>query len=292
VAFAFPLPGRATELAADGDRLYAVSIDSSALTIADGKRRRIERTLPLNMRPAAVAADGDSVWIVDGRRGLAVRMDAGYEGIAARAAWRRTPAREAVGLSRFDPTAVAVAGGFAWVTDGSDRLVRAAADGSVTLVESPHPLDGLVAGAGALWAFSRSDAAVVRIDPANGVVTDDIPVVGRPGSDAPAPIAIAATPSAVWVLNGNTATVSRIDTRTRGVTATIPLALEGSPRDIDAGAGSVWVSSFDGSVTRIPVDGGEPRTSFVGESLVGVAGSATRVWVAAVALDQQIPGGE
>jgi DNA-binding beta-propeller fold protein YncE len=115
--------------------------------------------------------------------------------------------------------------------------------------------------------------------------------VGRPGSEAPAPIAIAATAAAVWVLNGNTATVSRIDARTRGVTATIALAIETSPRDIDAAAGAVWVSSFDGSITRIPLSGGEPRAGFVGESLVGVAGSPRHLWVAAVALDQQIPGG-
>ena len=94
------------------------------------------------------------------------------------------------------------------------------------------------------------------------------------------------------MLNGNTATVSRIDARTRGVTATIPLSLEQAPRDIDAGAGAVWVANFDGTVTRIPVGGGEPRSSFLRASLVGVAGSARRVWLAAVALDQQVPGGE
>ena len=290
--FAVPLPGRATDIAADGDRLVAVSIDSSALTIVDGRTQRLGRTLPLAMRPAAVAAAGGSVWVADGRRGLLVRLDAGYEQVAARARWRRPARREAVGLSRFDPTAVALAGGFAWVTDGSDRLVRSDAAGHVRTIAAPHPLDGVSAGAGALWAFSTRAAAVVRVDPRTGSVTDTIPIVGRPGSEAPAPIAIAATATAVWVLNGNTATVSRIDARTRGVTATIPLALEASPRDIDAGAGAVWVASFDGSVTRIPVDGGEPRSSYVGESLSGVAGAARRVWVAALALDQQIPGGE
>jgi DNA-binding beta-propeller fold protein YncE len=162
----------------------------------------------------------------------------------------------------------------------------------VTLVRAPHPLDGVAAGAGAVWAFSRRDASVVRVDPRTGAVTDDIPIVGRPGSEAPAPIAIAATAATVWVLNGNTATVSRIDARTRGVTATIPLAIEASPRDIDASAGAVWVSSFDGSVTHVPLGRGEPRSGFVGESLVGVAGTPRDLWVAAVALDQQIPGGQ
>jgi DNA-binding beta-propeller fold protein YncE len=287
-----PLPGRATDLAADGDRLFAVSIDSSALTIVDSRTRKLARTIPLAMRPAAVAVGGDSVWVADGRRGLMVRMDVGYERVVARATWRRAVRPEAVGLSRLDPTAVAVAAGDAWATDGSRRLIRSDPSGAVRFVNARHPLDGVTAGAGAVWAFSGSDATIVRVDPRTGAITDEIPIVGRPGSEAPAPIAIAATAAAVWVLNGNTATVSRIDARTRGVTGTIPLAIEASPRDIEAGAGAVWVSSFDGSITRIPPNGGEPRAGFVGESLVGVAASARHLWVAAVALDQQIPGGE
>jgi DNA-binding beta-propeller fold protein YncE len=290
--FALPLPGRPTDIAAEGDRLFAVSIDSSALTIIDGRTRRLARQIPLPMRPAALAVSGDTVWIADGRRGLLVRLDAGYERIAARASWRRRPRREAVGLSTFDPTAVTIADDAAWATDGSSRLVRADRSGRVTRVRASHPLDGIAAGAGAVWAISRADAAVVRVDPRTARVTDEIPIVARPGGEAPAPIAIAATAAAVWVLNGNTATVSRIDARTRGVTAIIPLSLEQAPRDIDAGTGAVWVANFDGTVTRIPVAGGEPRSSFLSASLVGVAGSARRVWLATVALDQQIPGGE
>jgi streptogramin lyase len=242
------------------------------------------------MRPAAVAVNSNSVWVADGRRGLVVRMNRGYERITARATWQRPRGGEAVGLSRLDSTAVALAGGAAWVTDGSSRIVRVDGRGRLTRVRSTHPLDGLVAGAGALWAISRQDAAVIRVDPGVARVTDDIRIVARPGTEAPAPIAITATRSDVWVLNGNTATVSRIDARTRGVTTTIPLSVEQSPRDIDAGAGAIWVANFDGSLTRIPERGGEPRSSFLGASLVGVAGSAGRLWVAVTALDQNTPG--
>jgi DNA-binding SARP family transcriptional activator/DNA-binding beta-propeller fold protein YncE len=288
--FALPLSGRPTDIAADDDRLYAVSVDSSALTIADADTRQLARTIPLAMWPAAVAVSSDSVWVADGRRGLLVRMDPGYERITARATWRRPPHREAAGLSRLDSTAVTLAGGAAWVTDGSSRIVRVDERGRLSRVRSPHPLDGVAAGAGAVWAISRRDAAVIRVDPGEARVTDDIRIVARPGTEAPAPIAIAATRSAVWVLNGNTATVSRIDARTRGVTTTIPLSVEQSPRDIDAGAGAIWVANFDGSLTRISEPGDKSRSSFLGASLVGVAGSAKRVWVAVTALDQNLPG--
>jgi hypothetical protein len=187
---------------------------------------------------------------------------------------------------------VTIAAGAAWATDGSSSLVRADHGGRVTRVRTAHPLDGVAAGAGAVWAISRRHAAVVRVDPLTRRVTDEIRIVARPGADAPAPIALAVTALDVWVLNGNTATVTRIDARTRGIRGTIPLSLEQSPRDIEAAAGAVWVSGFDGTLTRIPIRGGEPRSSFLRASLVGVAGSARRVWVAAVALDQQVPGGE
>ena len=147
--FALPLPGRPTDIAADGDRLFAVSIDSSALTIVAAATRRLERTIPLAMRPAALAVSADGVWIADGRRGLVVRMDRGYERVVARATWARAPRREAVGLSDLDSTAAAVAGAAVWVTDGSSRLVRVDGRVRLTRLRTPHPLDGIVAGAGA-----------------------------------------------------------------------------------------------------------------------------------------------
>src|SRR3954454_15008538 len=101
--FAVPLPGRPTDLEADGERLLAVSVDSSALTIIDGRSRRLDRTVPLPLRPAAVAAAGDAVWVADARRGVAVRMDKGYERVAVRATWPRDPVREVVGRTGIDP---------------------------------------------------------------------------------------------------------------------------------------------------------------------------------------------
>ena len=290
-SFAAPLPGRPTDLAAQDDQLLAVSVDSSALTVLDARSRSITRTVPLHMRPAAVAAAAGAVWVADGRRGLLARLDAGYERVTLRVTWPRQRARAAVGLSRHDPTGVAVADGAAWVTDGSSTLLRVDGRGRLTRLAAPHDLDGVVAGAGAVWAFSTRAATVIRVDPRRSRITDAIPIVARPDSEAPAPVAITTTRDAVWVLNGNTATVSRIDARHRGLVGSIQLTPEQGPRDIDAGAGAVWVANFDGSVTRIPIAGGRARTLPVGGSLIAVAAAPRRVWLATVALDQQLPGG-
>ena len=81
-------------------------------------------------------------------------------------------------------------------------------------------------------------------------------------------------------------TLSQIDARTRGVLATVQLRRERSPRDIEAGAGGVWVVCFDGSVVRVPEHAGAARTTDTGGALVGAAASGPRAWVAATALDQ------
>jgi YVTN family beta-propeller protein len=291
-AWSVPLPGRPTDLAARGDQLFAVSVDSSALTVVDARTRTITRTVPLGLRPAAVAAGAGGVWVVDGRRGVLARLDAGYERVALRVTWRRTAPPAPAGPSRHDPTGAAVAGGRVWVTDGSAALLRADARGRRSRVPAPHPLDGVTAGAGAVWAFSTRAATVVRVDPRTGRITNTIPIVGRPGGEAPAPIAIAATRDAVWVLNGNTATVTRIDAHDRGlVVGTTPIGVERGPRDIEAGAGAVWVANFDGSVTRIPAGGGAPREIDLGGALSKVAAGPARVWLGSTALDQQLPGG-
>src|SRR4051794_11488200 len=291
-AFAVPLPGRPTDVAARGDQLFAVTVDSSSLTVVDARTHTIIRTVPLPRRaPAAVAAGPDGVWVAEGRRGLLARLDAGYEHVAAQAAWRRTGRAAAPGLSRHESTGVAVAAGAAWVTDGSASLRRADAKGRLTTIAAPHRLDGVTAAGDAVWALSTSGAAVVRVDARRRRITDVIPIVARPGSEAPAPVAIAATGDWVWVLNGNTATVSRIDARQRGVVGSTALGVEHGPSDIDVVGQDAWVANFDGSVTRIPAGGGPVRSTSLGGALTGVTGTRQRLWVVSTALDQQLPGG-
>jgi hypothetical protein len=290
VGFAAPLPGRPTDLAADGDRLLAVSVDSAALTVLDARTRNIAKQIPLAVEPGAVAAGAGGTWVADRQRGVVVRLTTGYARVAQTARWPRRRVLRDAGPERRNPTGIAVAAGTTWITDGDPGLVTVTAGGRVARLPTPHPLDGVTAGAGAVWAFSATGAMVVRVDPRARRVTDLVPIVGRPGSQAPAPLAIAAAADAVWVLNANTATVTRIDARDRGVTQTIRLPIERDPRDIAVAVGAVWVANFDGSLTRIDRNGGT-RLFTLGHSLVALAGDARRLWVATTALDQQLPGG-
>src|SRR4029450_10590301 len=75
----------------------------------------------------------------------------------------------------------------------------------------------------------------------------------------PYPYALTVGEGFVWVLNGNTATLTKIDTRLKGVTATIPLSREQNPLGIAAGAGAVWLANQqNGTLSRI-----DPRTNAV-----------------------------
>jgi hypothetical protein len=290
---AVPLSGRPTDLAAADGRLYVTTVDSATLTIVDGRTRRIVRVVPLDITPAAVAVDGNRVWVADRRRGLVVRFDAGYERPSARIRYSRRPAAGPTGLNVREPVALAAGGGAVWITDGSRRLTRIdARSGAVQQVRASVTLDGVTAGAGAAWAFSSRSAAVVHVDPRTRTVSGPpIQIATRRGSDKPYPIGIATTPGTVWVLNGNTATVTRIDTAQGSVRDTVAIGVDRLPRGIAASGRTVWVANFDGSVSRIAPGQATQSSIWVGDSLSAVVADAEHVWVTTTALDQQLPGG-
>ena len=290
---AIPLAGRPTSVAAASGRVFVTTVDSATLTEVDGRTRRIVRVLPLQITPSAVAAAGNLVWVADRRRGVVVKFQAGYERPTARIAYPRPRVPGPAGLNVREPVSLASARGAVWVTDGSRRVTRIdARSGAVTQFAAGRTLDGVVSGAGAVWAFNSKTATVVRIDPRTGAVTDPIRIATRRGSDKPYPVGIATTPGTVWVLNGNTATVSRIDVAQGGVRDTVAIGMDRLPRGIGASGRTVWVANFDGSVSRIAPGRATPSSIWIGESLGGVVADGARVWVTTTALDQQLPGGK
>ena len=281
--FGLPLSGRPTDIAATPGGVVAVTVNSASLTAVDWRSRSIARTVPLAAAPGAVAADAAGVWVVAAARGRLVRYRAGYERPVATVSWRR---------QRPGSTGVALGAGRVWVTDGSRTLRRVdPRTRAVTALRAAAPLDGVTVGAGAVWAYGSRAATVFRFDPATGSVTDEIRLVSRTGSTAPAPVGIAATRRSVWVLNANTATVTRIDASQRGVADTVTIGVDRVPRDIAAVDDAVWVANADGSLNRIATATGAVSTVWIGESLEAVAAAGARVWVTTTALDRRLPGG-
>jgi DNA-binding beta-propeller fold protein YncE len=166
------------------------------------------------------------------------------------------------------------------VTNGSRRLLRVdpARARVVGRVDAGRRLGGVAVGAGAVWAIG-TPAAVVRIDPATARVTDRIAIVGRTPADAPHPISVAAAGDAVWVLNANTATVTKIDAHTRGVVQTTRVGVDRAPQQIAAEPSAAWVAGDDGTLTRIDARTGAMQAITVGHGLRDVAVSRDAVWV-------------
>jgi DNA-binding SARP family transcriptional activator len=287
VRFASPLPGRPTALAAEGDTVWVTTVDSAALQGIDIGTRSIVRTVPLRIKPGAVALGEGAVWVADGARGVLARIEPGYETVSYSIRYRTGRA-----AGRTAPVSAVVAEGGVWITDGSATLTRVdAATRAVSTVDAGRPLSGATAGAGAIWAISADPPSLLRVDPSTRRVTDTLPVVTRGGEEAPHPVAVAAGQDAVWVLNGNTATVTRVDPATRGVSASIPIGVDRVPNAIATDGARAWVANEDGTLSRIDPGANAAASVWVGESLRHVGAAGRRLWVATTALDQQLPGG-
>jgi hypothetical protein len=291
LALVAPLPGRPTDVAAAGGTAWVATVNSTAVTGISAQTESITRTVPLGGSADAIAVGEGSVWVADARRGVLSRIEEGYERVTQRIRFPRAASGPSTRLQAARAS-LAVGAGAVWLTNGSRRLVRIDQEtGAVAAIPAGRRLDGVAAGAGAVWAISSRSATVLRVDPRNGTPTDRMSIVARPGADAPSPRAIAATSRAVWVLNGNTATVTQIDPGTLGVVTTIPIGVDRVPTDIAATGATAWVSNADGSLARVRAGARVAEMIRVGESLERVAAGGGTVWVTTTAFDQKLPGG-
>jgi hypothetical protein len=279
-------------MTASGGRVFVTTVGSAALTVVDGRSRRIVQTLPLRLEPDALAVAADRVYVLDAR-GTVEGFRIGYDRPVFHISYRRSSAGAPGRARRRNAASLAAAGGVLWATDGSRTLQRIdARSRRVTSIAVDRSLAGVATGDGAVWAFSARPPSVVRVDPRTNRLTDVIPIVSRSGVDAPFPIGMAITPGTVWVLNGNTATVTRIDAHQRGVVASIPIGVDRAPRGIASSGRTVWVANADGSLSSLRPGRATPSSLWVGESLGRVASDGGTVWVTSTALDQRLPGGD
>ena len=96
----------------------------------------------------------------------------------------------------------------------------------------------------------------------------------------PAPVAVVAGEGAVWVLNADSPSLTRIDPRDATVKATIPLGVGSNPTAIAIGAGAVWVAlTGDGAIARLDARSDDVEKIDVGGAPTGVAVAQRRIWI-------------
>jgi DNA-binding beta-propeller fold protein YncE len=260
-----------------GPRAVWVAVRSGNVVEIDRRtNRRVGAPIHVGGAPSAVASAFGSVWVTDAASGTLIRIEHG-----------RVRQRIPVG-SR--PADVVAADGFVWVaSEGADVVTRIdpfasppEVTGQVAVSGGPH---ALAIGDRAVWAAGVRAGTVSEVDPRA------VKLAGRPIPAGTEPTDIAVGPGAVWVIDNPAKSLLRIDPRTRAVTARTavgprPRALKqglgylwvangGSstvwrldqttgerigrqikvgrdPADITVGDGSVWTANYAaGTVTRI-----------------------------------------
>ena len=204
-------------------------------------------------RADELAGRAGTLWLLDGGGEKLLELDPVYGSVrSADRASRRPHGRHREGRRQpHQPpqlvarVRLAVDGPNLWLTDGANGLVELDATSGKVIrrVDLGMPLEDVASGLGAVWALSGTDARPCsELDPASGRIRSRIKLEAKTGITAPYPFALVAGEGAVWVLNGNSTTVTRIDPKLGAVTATIPLAIGSDPDELAAGAGAVWVA--------------------------------------------------
>jgi branched-chain amino acid transport system substrate-binding protein len=169
---------------------------------------------------------------------LVQEIAAGPDGVL----WGLKPPQEA-GLVRVSPRSNAVT-----------ATIRIPSDG----------LNDIAVGAGAVWV-SDGGGVVWRIDPGRRATRRTIPVAK--GVDS-----LTFASGFLWAVNPIEGTLSKIDPSTNEVSKTI--AIGGTPRDVTADEGSLWVSDAGASCGKPLYDGdGKPKYLVVSDLALRIPGN-------------------
>ena len=111
---------------------------------------------------------------------------------------------------------------------------------------------------GIIWVTGFQTSVVTAVDASSGSVLLSIPV-------GPKPRFLTAGAGSIWTVNQGDGTISRIDEKSRTVTATIQAGIPGEGGDICFGKDSVWASVFNVPLTRIDVTTNEISRQWIGK---------------------------
>ena len=237
---------------------------------------RVTATIPVGAGPSDALAAAGAVWVANAAQGTVSRIDPATNTVTGSTRVGRNPAMLAAGfgsvwvanktsqsVSRLDartgrlqatipvnnqyfsPTQLTVDADAVWVQDEA-RLWRL--DPAInTMTDRTGDWEiggGLAVVDGLLWVSGRTRSGagqIVRVDPSTSRVVDRFPT----GGDG----VMAVGGTSIWLAGITTQTVYRYDPASRQLLAEIPIGVVA--KHLTADAGSLWVSSDSGRVTRI-----------------------------------------
>jgi YVTN family beta-propeller protein len=257
-----PVGIRPAALAAGASSIWVVNVEDQTISRIDPTQLTLQRTIPLTTTPTGIAFGAGAAWVANGPAGSVTRIDPGTNVVT-----------DTVALTN-DATA-----GFPSVGEGAVWVVFA--DAFLARVDPVQPRmvssglagtgpAGIAAGNGAVWVANSGDNSVSRILPETATVSATI-TVGRH------PAGIALGEGGVWVTDQGDDTVTRIDLGSGSETT---IQVGGGPTGIAVGDGAVWVAnSDDGTISRIdPATRRVVATIVVGNRPAGVVVAGDRVF--------------
>jgi YVTN family beta-propeller protein len=237
---------------------------------------RVEATIPVGASPVDAVVAAGAVWVASAAQGTVSRIDPATNAVTVTTPVGRNPATLAAGfgsvwvanetsqtVSRLDartgqlqatipvtghvsPTQLTVDTDAVWVKSGARlwRLDPATNTMSQRTGDWEVGSGELVVVDGLLWLSGRTRAGaseIVRVDPSTSRVVDRFPTDGDG--------ALAVGGGSVWQVGIATQSIYRYDPASRQLLAEIPIRVVA--KRLTADAGSLWLSSDSGRVTRI-----------------------------------------
>ncbi len=293
VVAGIPLGNAPTRIAVAGGKVWVLYRDDQTISLIDASSKALEKTFGVGAPPAGLAASAQNVWVGTlGKRrptdvenaslapGAVVELDAASQHV------NRTidaPPLPAPPARTVDVGPLALGADAVWFLSGNQtvsRIDRASGTVVARMRYNGQPSGiaqpSIAVGEQGVWVSvndGASGGALTRID----VRTNElVATVAVPGAGA-----VAAGLGGVWVADQwyDTESVWKIDTGSNRVVGSIrvgPL-----PFGIAVGAGAVWATSANGTVSRIdPASRTVIRKIPVGGTPSGIAVGAGLVWVA------------
>lgn len=181
----------------------------------------------------------------------------------------------------FTPPSAPVESGLGsiWVPRGHTvERIDARTGHTIAVLVVHQPVIGVSESQGTLWVVTSPSRVVtsklLKVDPQTLTVTAKVDVPGQPS-------ALAASATAVWVLDGTAGTAIRLDPRTLHPNDRVTLT-KGAFAIASDGA-RAWVTNpFAGTVTLVGTSPrhARPTSIYIGGNPYGVVYAAHRVWVA------------
>jgi YVTN family beta-propeller protein len=280
----------------------SVAPTSNVVVSLDPKSGSVVRRTSVGNSPTSIAAGAGGVWVVNDADGTVSQLDESGKLVRT---FGTTGAPGALTTSRSA----------AWIGNQPDTVLRLdPASGNTTATLPLHlpntsfgPFMGLTVARGRLWVVAQTRLVTVDLATLRTVTTklpppDWGPIAVTPNAvwestqtalyhlDAQgrrllASVAVPVGPLVsaagyVWVVNPDQNVVVQVDPNTNTIVRTVDVGSD--PTGITFGAGRLWVTSSDGTVTAIdPATARVTSTVRVGGSPQGVAVAYGRVWIAA-----------